>query len=287
MSFRNQVDYKQMPTLCASVRRRGCMDQCPARALNGHELCGRHARSKHVVLWVDANREKSVNLVKVQALIRGWLVRSRLALAGPGGLCRSNLANDDDLDTCQESSKEDPFTYFAFEESGKIWWFSFPTLWRWCLRNQEPTNPYTKVPLTTETRKRLRAIWAYNRRHRCELPPESPNPIERMEGRWRIISQVFHDNGFGDIDWSWFSRLTKRQFVDIFRMINEDIDVTISHGRVRASTRKFVTHALSLAHTSSQSQYLVQASYVLMISLVTPKDPYTLAFTILSAMYRC
>lgn len=275
-----------MPILCASVKRKGCKDQCPTRALAGHTLCGRHARSKNIVLWKDANAHRSQGIIKAQAVIRGWLLRTRLAMAGPGVLRRRNLANDEDLETCEESSKEDPFSYFAFEESGKIWWFHFPTLWRWCIRKQTPTNPYTKVPLSAETRKRLRAMWAYNRRHKLPLPQEPANSIERMEGRWYIISQLLEDNGFGDLDPNWFSRLTKRQLVEIFHMIKDDIDVTISHQRVRASTRKFVTHALSLAQTSSAPQYLLQASYVLMIILVTPRDPYTLAFTMLSAMYR-
>jgi hypothetical protein len=276
-----------MPILCASVKRKGVIDQCPARALAGHTLCGRHARSKHVVLWAEANQSRTRGIVKAQAVVRGWLVRTRLSLGGPGVLRRRNLANDDDLETCEESSKEHPFSYFAFEEAGKIWWFHFPTLWRWSLRNLKPTNPYTKVPLSSDTRKRLRAVWSYNRRHKLPLPQESANTLDRIEGRWNIISQLFDDNGFGDLDPGWFSRLTKRQIVEIFHMIKDDINVTITHQRVQASTRRYVTHALSLAQTNPAPQFLLQAAYLLMLTLITPKDPYPLAFTVLSAMYRC
>jgi len=275
-----------MPMVCASVRRKGCIDQCSAKPLAGHTLCGRHARSKRVVLWVDANANRSPNIANAQALVRGWLLRKRLALAGPGVLRRSNLANDEDLETCEDASNEDPFTYFAFEESGKVWWFHFPTLWRWAVRSSAPTNPYTKVPLSTDTRKRLRAVWAYTRRHKLSLPQESATGAERMECRWNVISQLFDDHGFGGIDQHWISHVNKRQFIEIFRMINDDIDITITHPRTRASTRKFINHALGLAQTSPAAQFLLQASYILMLILLVPKDPYPIAFTVLSAMYR-
>jgi hypothetical protein len=97
--------------------------------LKGHTLCGTHARAKNVTLWAEAHKGNTSGLRKAQGLIRGWLVRRRLRYAGPGVLCRKNLANDEDLETCEESSKEHPFDYFAFEENGKVWWFHFPTLW--------------------------------------------------------------------------------------------------------------------------------------------------------------
>ena len=94
-------------------------------------------------------------MVRAQALVRGWLLRKRLALGGPGVLRRSLVTNDEDLVTCESKETIRPFEYFGFEENGKVWCFSFPSLWKWAVRSHQPVNPYTKVPLDIETRKRM------------------------------------------------------------------------------------------------------------------------------------
>lgn len=266
--------------ICAAVRKKGSTEQCSAKAITGHTLCGRHLRCKTVVLWADANKTLSSKVTRVQARIRGWLLRKRLALAGPGVLCRKNLSNDEDLDTCVESNREHPMSYFAFEESGKIWWFSFPTLWRWCIRN--PTNPYTKVPLSAPTRKRLREMWYYHRKRKLPLPLVPANFDERMRIYWNVILQTFEDYGFGEIYLSL--NFTKGDYISILRMIRDDIPVTM---RNKAAQERVSRHIkLALASVAPLNTYLLQCAYTLMIILMVPKDPYELAFTMLSAIYR-
>lgn len=268
---------------CTAVRKIGSLDRCPAKSMKGHELCGRHARSKHVVLWSDANKTRSQKICRVQGLIRGWLLRKRLALAGPGVLSRKNLANDEDLETCEESTREHPLTYFAFEESGKIWWFSFPTIWKWCLRN--PTNPYTKVPLKPEARKRLRELWYYHRRHKLPLPTNAPIFHDRLHGYWNIIRQTFDDYGFGDIHPNIINHLHRQQYVLIFRMIRDDIPVTMPNKADREKVDRYLR--IALQSTAPLNNYILFSAYTLMLILMIPKEPYELAFTILSALYRC
>jgi hypothetical protein len=266
--------------ICSAVKKKGSTEQCPLRAIAGHTVCGKHARSKTVVLWADANRGLSEKITRIQARIRGWLVRRRLALAGPGVLCRKNLSNDEDLETCEESSREDPFTYFAFEESGKIWWFSFPTLWKWCIRN--PTNPYTKVALSSSTRKRLREIWYYNRRRKIPLPLAPANVEERIRIYWNVIIQTLEDCGFGEIYLN--TNFSKNTYNTILRLIRDDIPVTMRNKSARDRVDRHIRAAL--ASTVPLHMYLAQCAYTLMIILMVPKDPYELAFTFLSAMYR-
>lgn len=272
---------------CASVKKKGSTQQCTAKALAGHTLCGRHARSKTVTLWTDANKDNSARMCKAQALVRGWLVRSRLALAGPGVLRRKDLANDEDLETCETSDRVHPYDYFAFEEAGKVWWFQVGTLWRWVIRKQTPSNPYTKVPLTTDTRKRLRAIWAYNRRHKHPLPAESSDSMERMQHRWNVISQVLGDNGFGELHPNSFLNLTKRQYVSIFHMMDQDLEFTVPNRKLRSFAHRIALQAITMSHTTPAAPYILQSSYLLMVLLATAKEPYTVCFTLLSAMYRC
>ena len=273
---------------CASVKKKGSLEQCSAMVLSGHTLCGTHARAKNVTLWVDIHKDKEAQLSKAQALIRGWLVRRRLWYSGPGVLRRKNLANDEDLETCEEASREHPFDYFAFEENGKVWWFDFSTIWKWCLRSAVPTNPYTKVPLTTETRKRLRAAWGYRFRHRLPRPNEPDTFAERIAGRWNIICQTFADYGFGSINPNMFTGMLKGDYNVVFRFLRDDIEVAFASS---SKTRRFVhaqcnrmTGPLQLVDSNT---YILRSTYVLMSLLMQPKDPYVLAFTLLSALYRC
>ena len=273
---------------CASVKKKGSTEQCSAKPLMGHTLCGIHARSKSIVLWVDVYKDKIVLLQKIQAHVRGWLVRKRLSYSGPGVLSRKDLANDEDLETCEESSREHPFDYFGFDEGGKTWWFHFPTIWKWCIRTSNPTNPYTKVPLSQETRKRLRSAWGHRFRHKIKLPEEPTVFGERLLGRWNIICQLFADHGFGDIDPRMFLRMGKNEYSIMFRFLRDDIEVALSDSN---KTKQLVlsqcNRMIRNAHVVQSNIYILNSAYILMVLLLHPKDPYILAFTVLSALYRC
>jgi hypothetical protein len=265
---------------CAAVRRKGCDDQCGIRAIKGHPFCGRHARAKNVQIWKHPDEP---GIVKLQARIRGWLVRLRLKQGGPGVLCRKNLANDEDLVTCEE--RIHPFEYFAFEENGKVWWFRFDTLWLWAARTLEPANPYTKVPLSQETRKRLRAAWGYRRRNKIstEFPKE-----DRLRSNWNIICQTFHDNGFSDLRPELFMNLSKNQLIVALRMMYDDLTVSLPKtDRTLCMVLYLLLRGVQSGYNMKSQQYSVHISYIFMLAMCVPKDPYIYAFTLLSALYRC
>jgi hypothetical protein len=271
-----------MPS-CASVRKRGSLDQCPLKALNGHTLCGVHARTKSVTLWAVVNQGKVGAATRLQAWIRGVLLRRRLRLGGPGVLRRTGLSNDEDLVTCESSDRQYPLDYFAFEENGKIWWFDFGTLWKWAQRSTEPANPYTKVPLSVETRTRLRKVWSYRRRHR-ELTPLDPRDVEeRLTVRWTIISQAVSDCGFGSLPVQPFLQLGTHDYVRMFRFLRDDVAATLP-GNVHAGA--LIHRCLMTAWSMSPDQIALQCSYALMAMLCHTETPFPLAFCILSALYR-
>lgn len=267
---------------CAAVRKRGSTDQCHSRALVGHTLCGTHAKCKSVVLWVTANQEKVLAAQRIQALARGWLIRSRLALAGPGVLRRKDLANDDELVSCDSASELSPMEYVSFVENGKTWWFSFATLWTWARSSPEPCNPYTKVPLSVETRKRLHRLWSVRRRRGELVPVEATTFRERLESRWNIICQIFAEHGLGAMNPELFTTLTKNDYILVFRMLRDDLRAALPS-----------PHALHLIHrclitawTLPPGQCILQGSYAVMTMLLHARDPYPLAFYILAALYR-
>lgn len=273
---------------CASVRRKDSLDPCPCYALRGHTLCGRHAKMSTPVLWADVFRPTAPRLVRAQARIRGWLVRNRLALAGPGVLNRKDVTNDEDLVTCVSKDDIHPWSYFAFEENGKVWAFAFSTLWTWTRQSLDPTNPYTKVPLSQDTRRRLREMWAYQQRHTVGLPVESLNPLDRLKQRWNVLAQMFRDNGFVDVHPENFLRFTGSEYHTMFALLQQDLMVVL-HDKdpQREKIMRYCRRGLALNPPMPSGQYILQAAYVLMVILSIPKNPYSLVFSVLSAFYRC
>ena len=240
------------------------------------------------VRWADVHRHKSPRIARVQGLIRGWLLRKRLALGGPGVLCRKNLANDEELVTCMEKERQHPLEYFAFEENGKVWWFDFASLWRWSIQTHEPANPYTKVPLSNEARRRLRAVWGYNQRNKVLLPPESPQYSQRLQQRWNILSQIFADNGFTDVHPNNFLNLRKNELQAMLVLLERDIQVVL---RDRDSGRERILRLcrapLYSRNITEPARYTMWVTYILILILSVPKDPYVMTFSVLSALYRC
>jgi hypothetical protein len=271
---------------CAAVKRKGSTDPCVSMPLRGHTLCGRHARMRSPVLWVDANGSKTPPICKIQALVRGWLIRRRLWYAGPGVLFRKDLANDEDIITCAEKEKVHPMDFFSFVENGKVWWFEFGSLWTWCMRNVEPPNPYTKVPLSTDTRKRLRTIWGYKRRHREDMPIESPDPEQRFHYRANILVQHFEDYGFVGIQPSFILRCNRLDFMTMFTLLRRDVETVIpSSDPFRNRIAVLCGHRANPSN-GSNSLYLLNCMSALLYIITLPRDPYVLTFSILSAFYR-
>lgn len=273
---------------CASVRKKGSLLQCQAAALRGHTLCGRHARSRTPVLWADVHRSSGRSVEKLQALVRGWLLRRRLLLAGPGVLKRVGLTNDEDLFTCESKDRQDPLDYFAFDEAGKVWWFAFSPFWQWCVRSHAPTNPYTKVPLSQETRQRLWDCWSFRLRCREILPDEPPTYTERLHCRWNVLSQLFDGFGFEGVHPTNFLELTKADYVSMFILLRPDLEIVLPpHDPFRDRALLLCKRNVNTATVLPQGQYLLQSAYTLLILMSLHKSSYSMAFSILSALLRC
>ncbi len=271
---------------CASVRKKGSKDQCLALALKGHSMCGRHARMKTPQIWASLHR--TTRLPTVQALVRGWLLRRRLALAGPGVLRRTALANDEDVFTCESKDRQHPLEYFAFEESGKVWWFDAKSLWAWVARSAEPVNPYTKVPLTPDTRRRLRAYWAYTYRTVRPLPVEKGTFEQLLSYRWNVLTQVFRDNGFVDVSPHSFRTFSRQELLSMFVLLHQDLLVVLpERDMYRERLLRLARRGMTVRPETTPQQYLLHAAWLLELMVMIPRDPYVVVFSILSAFYRC
>lgn len=271
---------------CAAVKRKGSTDPCTANALRGHTLCGRHARMRNPVLWVDANVSQTPPIVKIQALVRGWLIRRRLWYAGPGVLFRRDLTNDEDIITCAEKGKVHPMDFFSFVENDKVWWFEFASLWTWCTRNEHPTNPYTKVPLCSDTRKRLRTIWGYKRRHREETPPEPSELEDRLRYRANILVQHFEDYGFVGIHPSFLLRCTRPDLIAAFVLLGRDVETVIPASDPFRKRIAALCASRAIPNYASATLHILNCFSALMYIITLYRDPYVITFSILSAFYR-
>lgn len=266
---------------CVAVKRKGDTQQCPKAAVKGHTLCGTHAKAKKVELWRDV-REKDVRIVKCQSVARRWFVLHRLRLAGPGVLKRKNLSNEDDLVTCVESNRQHPFDYFAFDEAGKVWWFDFGTLWTWSMKTHEPSNPYTRVKLDTDTRKRLREMWAFRARHHLIIPSDPVGADDRINSRWNLLCQLFVDNGFIDVTPGQLTRLSKSSHVAMWKFIRDDL------ANKNESPFVWCSYMLGpeMLHANTPT-YIVNSLRILLRFLTCRREPYPLVFSTMSAIYRC
>jgi hypothetical protein len=262
---------------CAAVKKKGSTLQCTARALPRHSLCGIHAKAKTAEIWRDV-REKDVRITKCQSVARRWLVVRRLRLGGPGVLCRKNLANDEELVTCTEVNRQHPFSYFAFTENGKTWWFDFDSLWTWSLKSDIPTNPYTREPLQTDVRRRLREAWAYRLRHGVVVPLDPRDVNERIRCRWRMLHHTFVDNGFIDVTLGQLTRLGKASHIAMWRFLRDDAGVF-------SFTANHMLHQSIL--NSGAEMYIVNSLRNLMRVVVLSREPYENVFAVMSAIYRC
>lgn len=272
---------------CASVKKRGSKDPCTSTALIGHTLCGRHARMKDPELWVAFHPTPPIT--KFQALFRGWLVRNRLSHAGFGVLSRKGLANDEDIITFNEKERVHPMDYISFEENGKHWWFEFGSLWTWCMRNYTPVNPYTKVPLKAETRKRLRTIWGYKKRNLEPVPLESEVFVDRVRHRLNILTQHFADYGFVEVYPEHFIDFTRNDYKTMFILLNRDIETVIPASdpfrqriAMLCGNRAFAPNVFQ-----KDTLFILNCLNTLLHIITFYRDPYTITFSILSVLYRC
>ena len=262
---------------CMAVKRRGSTQQCPHSAMKGVTLCRRHMRSRNPEMWATVH--KTAPVVRLQALARGWVVRNKLRLRGPGALQRKGLVNDEDLFTCESRDRKHPMEYFSFEEAGRIYWFDQISLWQWCNRSVEPVNPYTKLPIPFEARKRLRLLCMTRNSLKFAF---TTTEEEKWLWRWNVLAQIFRENGFIDSHPMQFSNFEPGDHRAMFVLLERDLQVVLPEKDI------YRGRLLNLCRWGQgRADDAVRTGSTLLYMLSIPKDPYILVFSILAAYMRC
>jgi len=262
-------------------------------ALSGLSLCGRHAKVRSPRLWHVVNNVDS-KVTLISKIWKGYLIRKRLRIAGTGVLRRSICHNSEELVSLEPISSVDSFNYFGFEENGKIYGFDIRTILDTLQRNLVPTNPYTRQPLTLETRKRLRELYSYRVRHKLETSYEH-NALRTTDliltNRWTQLCQIVEENGFFNTNPNLFLGLNKSQLYAFLAMIHNDLKTWAAEHKPPHSKRflyVFWTNNVLKKYSTAQSvaEYSFFVSSILLSILYDSVEPYPICFILMSALYR-
>jgi len=268
--------------------------RCPNPPLNGSLYCGLHVRVKNPRLWAVANKleEKLELIVKIW---RGYIVRKRIRLAGPGVLNRSKCINDEDVGTLDEKEKVHPFDYFGYEEDGKLYWGDVKSMISILNSAIIPLNPYTRHEISNEARKRLREIYRYRIRNKLQVEYDTVN-LDMLDAirsrRWLQISQIIYEHDLGHINPIHFEALSRNDLGQFITCILEEIHPwALAHGSNPHSKRyKYYTllrYGIDRFYeitTTIQYSYII--STVIMHMLMDSNENFDISFMILTAFYK-
>ena len=280
--------------LCASCKNKTSLDQCTSLALKGLLFCGKHIKCRQKRIWSVLNGNNS-KAVRIQAIWRGYFVRRKLRLAGPGVLNRSRCHNTEELVTMDDKLKVHPLDYFAFMEADKLYWFDIRSLYQYVRNTPKPINPYTRQPLTLDDRKRLRTLCQLRKRQgifNLYAEPVYSDFSDIVDKKWLDVCQIIEENGFEEVNHLLFASLNKTQLYIFINLIQLDLIAYASEQKPPNITRnKYVLWMKTLISKFVKYKYgSLQASYnvsrALLSILNDSTEPYTLCFIIISAVVR-
>jgi hypothetical protein len=280
-------------TICASCKNKTSLEQCPSQAIKGLLFCGKHAKTKVKRLWADVNNGKK-HATLLQKIWRGYFLRKRLKMAGEGVLNRKDCHNTEELVTLDDKTKLHPLDYFSFREAEKLYWFDIRSLYPILKRSASPVNPYTRQPLTIETRRRLRDICRIRKKLGIENYYEAPLPLtfaDLVNEKWMTVCQIIEENGFFDMNHLLFSSLNRSQLYVMLNLIQQDL-ISFASEHPKGSRRYHYVvwlKSVLLNFEKGRSQRL-QASWatsrLLLSILYDCPENYTVCFIIISSVCR-
>ena len=278
---------------CISCKNKTSTDRCSNRALRGFLLCGKHVRTKTPRLWKDVNKLDS-KAVLLQKIWRGFSIREWMKLAGPGVLKRSLCHNEEELITLDDSKSVSPLDYFAFEENKKVYWFDVRSITENSMSTMNPTNPYTREPLSIEVRQRLHKLcikrWFYNMKVIFNDHMGKSND-EIVENTWIHVCQLIEENGFFGMSPLYFISLNEPQLLIFMMILRQDIVAWAAEHSSLESRRhkyvKWVRHLIAEYYHSYELQRMSHMTARLLINMMNDRtNNYSLSFMIMSALYR-
>jgi len=279
--------------LCASCKNKTSTEQCPSQAIKGLLFCGKHVKTKIKRLWSDENNVQK-NACRIQKIWRGHFIRKRLKLAGEGVLNRKDCHNTEELVTLDDKTKVLPLDYFSFMEADKLWWFDVRSLHQILKRSPKPENPYTRQPLSIETRRRLRDVCRIRKRLGLQNYHDAPMPeqfAELANEKWLTVCQIIEENGFFDMNHLMFASLNRSQMYVLMSLIHMDMASYALEHPTSSKRYQYVSWLRTVVSTfeknkTNRLQCSWASSRTLLSILYDCPENYPVCFIIMSAMCR-
>jgi hypothetical protein len=278
---------------CASCKNKSSFERCSNKCLLGFQFCGKHVKAKYVRVWKDINN-LDVKAMLIQKIWRGFSVREWMRVAGPGVLKRQLCHNDEELVTLDDKQSVAPFDYFSFQENEKVYWFDIRSLSELVMSKLKPENPYTREPLTFDTRQRLRKLCLRRKlRHIENLHDSNPErPInEVINTTWIYICQIIEENGFFDMSHLYFTTLNRTQLFIFNSMLQQDLIAWAAEHTNKQSRRYRYVYwmkrvmAVTNIETDRDKISFISARVISTI-LNDCRDPYSICFIVVSCLHR-
>jgi len=267
---------------CSSCKNSNSNDRCDNNALYGLIFCGKHAKMKNTRLWAIVNNVSS-KVTKIQKIWRGYSIRSLIRECGVGCLKRSLCHNEDELITLEHKSKQYPLEYFSFEENGRIWWFDVNSIAKIMTSELYPKNPYTRVPLSIETRRRLREIC---HRRKIFVNEKITSKYEYIDKMWQLNSQILEENGFTIHPLSLSSLCTGQYIVLLSIFLNEMKTLAIEHNKTTSRRHHYIVWIKSCLQKLQETESDVQVPKLIYTILNDSKNPYEYCYIFSGALWR-
>ena len=270
---------------CAAVKRKRSPDQCSANSLLNSEFCGVHSRCRNPTRWAPVHIEQ---ILKIQSVVRRFLVKLKLTRGGPGVLSRKTCMNEEELVTLDEKGSVHPFEYFGWVDNGKTWWMSIVSVLQLFRGELHPTNPYSRTPFPLEARRRIRQIYVHRLRNGLPLAHVRPQDSERLVFRLTTVAQIMEENGHLDFHPETWSAMTPAQIVRFMEILLRifsgwSLEAPIHPWRVG------LTNYIRRSYASAQETprfALWYSSCATMTCLIQDRLVHDVAFMIASARYQ-
>lgn len=279
--------------LCASCKNKTSTDQCPSQAIKGLLFCGKHVKTKIKRLWAEVNGNEK-HVVLIQKWWKGHFIRKRLKLAGEGVLNRKDCHNTEELVTLDEKNKVHPLNYFSFRESDKLWWFDVRSIYQILKHSTSPANPYTRQPLSIDTRKRLRDVCRIRKKLDIDNYHDAPAPEtfpDLVREKWLTICQIIEENGFFDMNHLLFASLNRSQLYVLLNLVRADmLSFAFEHPTTSRRYQYIQWIKTCLSNFEKNRAGRIQCSWAtakLFLSILYDcPENYTVCFIIISAICR-
>ena len=195
--------------------------------------------------------------------------------------------------TFDDKNSVTPLDYFAFEEAGKVYWFDVRSILQNSIDKIRPMNPYTREPLSIDTRQRLRKIAILRDARKLKnLHDENRGTAEDvLRVTWTSVCQIIEENGFPDMSPMFFVSLNRTQLYIFAQLMQADVIAWASEHTTPNSRRKryipWIRRIIAEYHSGTHTPLLSYITARFLLTMLNDyPEPYDLCFIIMSALHR-